>query len=117
MKRFGLSRRERLVRLRDFEATYRERNSAADSRLVLYAHANGLAHSRLGLSVSGRLGGAVARNRFKRVCREAFRLHKHELPPGFDLIVIPRRRLDVSVDEAAASLRELTARLCGTQGK
>jgi len=113
MKRFGLSKSERLVRLRDFEATYRERRSAADSALVVYVRANGLAHSRLGLSVSGRLGGAVARNRFKRVCREAFRLHKHELPAGFDLIVIPRRRLDPSVDQVYTSLRSLTAKLCG----
>ena len=112
MKRFGLSRRERIILRRDFDATYRLRRSAADKAVVLYVRPNSLAFSRLGLSVSGRLGGAVARNRLKRVCREAFRLHKHNLPAGFDLILVARR-LDLSVDEVYTSLASLTSRLCG----
>jgi ribonuclease P protein component len=47
-------------------------------------------HTRLGVTVSSRFGNAVARNRFKRVTREAFRLCRGELLPGLDLIVKPR---------------------------
>lgn len=45
--------------------------------------------TRLGLAVSRRVGGAVERNRIKRILREAFRKERGNLPPGYDLVVIP----------------------------
>jgi ribonuclease P protein component len=51
---------------------------------------NGLPHARLGLSISRKVGGAVVRNRLKRLLREAFRLRQHELAAGIDLIVVGR---------------------------
>ncbi len=42
----------------------------------------------MGVVASRRLGGAVFRNRAKRLIREAFRLSYAELPPGLDLVVI-----------------------------
>jgi len=100
----GLSRRERLLRRADYEATYRARRSAADDRLVVCVRPNGLPFSRIGLSVSGKWGKSVRRNRFRRLCREAFRLHKAELPVGLDLVVIPRRGIDMTLEEVAKSL-------------
>jgi ribonuclease P protein component len=47
--------------------------------------------ARLGLVVSRRVGGAVVRNRIKRLCRECFRLSRALLPDGVDLVVIPKR--------------------------
>ena len=111
VKRHALSRRERLLRRGDFEATYRERKSAADEKLIVYVRPNGLGFSRLGLSVSGRFGNAVRRNRFRRICREAFRLHKEELPSGYDIIIVPRR-IDLSLEEVAESLVKLSRKLC-----
>lgn len=46
--------------------------------------------SRLGLVVGRRVGGAVQRNRVKRLCRECFRTHPDLVPSGIDLIVIAR---------------------------
>ena len=101
---YRLPKRERLTRKRDFEAVYGERRSAADDRLIVYVRASGLDYARLGRSVSGKWGKAHARNRFRRRCSEAFRLHKHELPPGHDIIVIPRSGIDLTVDAIAESL-------------
>lgn len=74
----------------EFERCYARKRSASDGLLVVYACENGLAHPRLGCSVSRKVGNAVVRNRYKRLFREAFRLSQHDLPPGVDLILIPR---------------------------
>ncbi|HEX5446761.1 MAG TPA: ribonuclease P protein component [Pirellulales bacterium] len=80
----------RLRRKADFERVYRRRRSVGDELLVVYGCENDLPHPRLGLSVSRKVGGAVVRNRWKRLLREAFRMHRSELPSGIDLIVSPR---------------------------
>jgi len=46
---------------------------------------------RIGLTVPRALGGAVIRNRIKRRIREAFRIHRTELGPQWDIVVNPRR--------------------------
>lgn len=77
--------------------------------LVVYGLPNDGPYSRLGLSVSRKVGNAVVRNRWKRVVREAFRMHAGELPPRLDLIVVPKRNAPPSLAEAVASLVRLSA--------
>ncbi len=112
MTRLRFQKSDRLRRPADFEATYGARKSARDGRLILHVRANGLAVSRMGLSVSGKFGGSVERNRFKRLCREAFRLNRPELPAGFDIIIRPAKSLDVTLAQAAESLLALAKKLC-----
>jgi ribonuclease P protein component len=86
--RFGANRR--LRNNTDFKRVLAARRYAADSLLVVYVCLTDLGYSRLGIAVGRKYGGAVARNRFKRVLREAFRLSQHELPQDYDIVVMPR---------------------------
>jgi ribonuclease P protein component len=101
----------RVQRGGDFQRAFRRRCSAADERIIVYGIANGLPHARLGLSVSRKVGGAVVRNRWKRLLREAFRLSRQQLPAGVDLIVIPRPGVEPSLPRLMESLLRLAARV------
>lgn len=82
---------ERINAPEDFRRAFERKRSASDASMVVYGVENGRDHPRLGISVSRKkIRSAVARNRVKRLLREAFRLSKAELPSGVDLVVVPR---------------------------
>ena len=95
----------------DFRLVFADKCSVADSKLIIYGRANQLGYSRLGLAVGRKLGGAVVRNRYKRVLREDFRLSRNYLPVGYDYVIIPRSCERPSGGMYQKSLRYLAERL------
>jgi ribonuclease P protein component len=90
----GASRRGRLSRSAEFERAYRQGRSIGGRHLVLYAFPTAdHERPRLGLSVSRKVGGAVQRNRVKRLLREAFARLEPELAAGQDLVIVARPEL------------------------
>jgi ribonuclease P protein component len=77
----------------------------------VYGCANGLEYARVGFSVSRKVGGAVQRNRLRRLYREAYRLTRSELPVGLDLILIPRSSREPPLQDLRRSLARLAAQI------
>jgi ribonuclease P protein component len=109
------SRRRRLSRSAEFDRVYREGRSHANRYLVVYSfprEGDDEADPRLGVSVGRKVGGAVERNRVKRLLRDAFWAVVDELPDGHDFVVVARPEAgDLAAREGEpgveGSLREL----------
>ena len=74
----------------EFRRIYRKGRSAVSPCLVTYCQKNRKGQSRLGITVSTKLGHAVVRNRVRRQLREIYRLNKERMVPGYDVILVAR---------------------------
>jgi ribonuclease P protein component len=108
---FRLPRACRLRCAADFRRAFDARCSAGDGFMSIFVCRNGAKFTRLGLSVPRRVGGAVMRNRWKRLLREAFRLRRHDLPDGLDLVIVPRAAEPPTLAAMLVSLPKLVAKL------
>ncbi len=114
----GRPKRGRLSRSAEFERVYRQGRSVGNRFLVLYSfpRAGGGAADgpRLGLSVSRKVGGAVDRNRVKRLLREAFAGEVERMPAAHDVVVVARPEArDLAEREGLDGVRRELGELVG----
>lgn len=93
-----------------FRRLYHRGNSAGSRYMVVYCRPNGTRASRLGFTVSTKLGHAVVRNRVRRRLREVYRNTESSLKPGYDIVVVAR---SATVDAEFALLERTFRHLCG----
>src|SRR5262244_3316177 len=100
---------ERIRRRAEYQKIYDRGLRTHGRYLTLFTLSNNLPLGRLGIAATRKLGGAVVRNRAKRLIREVFRRNK--IAPGFDIVVIPKREyLDASLSILEADYRNLIGR-------
>lgn len=117
-QRLTLPAQRRLRRKPDFEAVYAHGRRLGNGFFGVIARPNDQGRPRLGLAVAAKLaGGSVERNRIRRIVRESFRLHQHELP-AVDIIVSARPRARGAANrELRAGIDELWRKVveqCGS---
>ena len=88
---YKLSKQGNLRKNKKFQAVYRTGKSYANKMAVLYVMPNDSDSRRIGFAAGKRLGGAVVRNRVKRLLREAYRLQQVQLISGVDLVLVGRQ--------------------------
>jgi ribonuclease P protein component len=100
---------ERIRRRAEFQTVYARGVRLHSRYSTVFILSNACGVGRLGIAATKKLGGAVQRNRAKRLIREAFRRNK--IASGFDVVVIPKRELlDASLSTLETDYRVLLER-------
>ena len=112
VKRQGLPRDERIRSRREFDRVFREGRRFAEGPVLARYVANDLGVTRMAVAAPGKFGKAAKRNRARRLLKEAYRLHKQEMPPGLDVILMPGRNWhDPALAELETALCRIASRL------
>lgn len=91
----------------DFRRIYHRGTSFVTPSFVVYSAKGRKGRLRLGITVSKKIGGAVERNRAKRVIRAAFRMCAQNITLGNDFVIVARTRiLTVKSTDAALNLKK-----------
>lgn len=110
--RYRFPKSLRIASGQDFTRVLRRGGCAADGVLVVFAlpRSSNEPLTRIGITIPKKTGNAVIRNQWKRMIREAFRTHQHEIPAGFDLVVRPKKGAQLCSQTIRRGLPKLSAK-------
>ena len=105
-------KREHLLKSKEFSRVYKKGFSGRADGVVLYSLANNLGHNRLGFSIGSKnIRRSSARNRIRRLFKEAYRKNKEKLKKGFDIVMIVRK--DMHANLTYDSAKSIFLKLAG----
>jgi len=100
-----MKKENRLRSNMEFIRVYTEGKSYGNKNLVLYVRKNDIGITRVGFTVSKKIGKSVVRNKVKRRMREICRLEFHRLKNGYDLVFVPKKNVvDISYKELESAM-------------
>lgn len=89
----------------EFKKIYSNGKNYWNRNLVLYVRKNDLGYTRVGYSITKKIGNSVVRNKIRRRMKEIYRLRYDELENNYDLIFIPKKNVvDISYDELESAM-------------
>ena len=92
---------------KDFDRLYKKGRSAGDKYVVVFNIINGFEYSRKAFVASKKVGGAVKRNRARRLMKESYRKLEGDIKPGRDILMVARSGItEAGYQEVEASLRK-----------
>lgn len=100
-----MEKRYRLRKNIEFKKVYSHGKNYWNRNLVLYIKRNGLKETRIGYTITKKIGNAVVRNKIRRRMKEIYRLNFANIKEGYDLIFICKKNIvDLSYDELENSM-------------
>jgi ribonuclease P protein component len=95
---------------RDFQVVYKSGKSYANRLLVMYVKKTDRLDTRIGISVSKKVGNSVVRHHITRLIRESFRLHEDMVETGLNIVVVVRA---AAKEEKYKTIESAYLHLCG----
>ncbi|MBW1689156.1 MAG: ribonuclease P protein component [Deltaproteobacteria bacterium] len=89
MRSSSLTKKERILKRADFIDINLHGRRFRTENYIIIVRPNGEDITRLGITANKRVGNSAKRNRLKRLIREFFRHHKHDMPKGYDVVIVP----------------------------
>lgn len=100
-----MDKKYRLRKNMEFKRVYNGGKSYWNRNLILYVRKNDLENSRIGITITKKIGNAVVRNRIRRRMKEILRLKLRNIKSGYDLILIPKKNVqDISYKDLESAM-------------
>lgn len=100
-----MDKRYRLRSNEEFRKIYKNGKNYWNRNLVMYIKKNGLDHSRIGYTVTKKIGNSVVRNRIRRRMKEIFRKNFDKIKEEYDIILIPKKNvIDIDYQQLESAM-------------
>ena len=114
LPKYSFRKTDRILKRADFIRLSKSGQKIRNRFFIANCSSSDTEYTRLGLTVSKRVGNAVTRNRMKRLCRECFRLYRHNITVKRDInIVVTKEAANLSAERFFSSLQKLFDRVDG----
>ena len=116
--RFTFTKADRILKRREFIALSKSGRRVQNTEFIAYFSHEQYNRSRLGVTVTKKVGQAVERNRLKRLVREFFRLNRHCLSGNWDIsIIVKRQSAEITSEMVHRSLQDIFDRIAGYEDR